>query len=500
MNPQTAYDALKKELFQLAIINSTNALIGWDENTHLPDNGTAWRAEQSAFFGKLSHATFTKKEIGDLISAVEGSDLAKDGASDIGANIRELRRSYTRATKLPGSLVEEMAKHNVLAQQAWVDARKNKTFPTFAPWLKKTYDLKRQEAECVGFKEHIYDALLDDYEPYETAAGARKVLEGLRDELVGLVKKVQNSPKKAPELKGPFPLDAQEKFGKLAAEKVGFDFTSGRLDVSVHPFCSGMAAGDTRMTTRYDESDLVGAFFGVLHETGHGLYEQGLKKAENPGLPIADAISLGIHESQSRMWENLVGRSKAFWSYFAPIAREHFSTLKSVSDQDMMFAFNDVAPSFIRTESDEVTYNLHILLRFELETALLSKELDAKDLPEAWNAKMKQYLGITPPDDAKGCLQDVHWSCGLVGYFPTYTLGNLYSAQFFEQARKDLGDLDAMFAKGEFAPLLGWLRKNIHQHGKRYSARDLVKKVTGSDLSATALLSYLKKKVETYYG
>lgn len=500
MNPQTAYDALKKELFELAIINSTNALIGWDENTHLPEKGTAWRAEQAAYFGKMSHERFTRKEIGDLISAVEGSDLAKDGASDIGANIRELRRSYNRATKLPSSLVEEMAKHNVLAQKAWEEARKNKTYPTFASSLKKTYDLKRQEAECVGFKGHIYDALLDDYEPYETAAGVRGVLEGLRDELIALVKKVQNSPKKAPELKGPFPLAAQEKFGTLAAEKIGFDFTSGRLDVSVHPFCSGMAPGDTRMTTRYDESDLVGAFFGVLHETGHGLYEQGLKKAENPGLPIADAISLGIHESQSRMWENLVGRSKAFWTYFAPLAREHFATLKGVSDQDMMFAFNDVAPSFIRTESDEVTYNLHILLRFELETALLSRELDAKDLPEAWNAKMKQYLGITPPDDAKGCLQDVHWSCGLVGYFPTYTLGNLYSAQFFEQARKDLGDLDAMFAKGEYLPLLGWLRKNIHEHGKRYSARDLVKKVTGSDLSAAPLVSYLKKKVDTYYA
>lgn len=500
MNPQTAYDSLRKELFHLAILRSTAALVGWDEQTHLPDKGTPWRSEQMAFFGKMAHEHFTKKEIGDLISAVEGSDLTKDPQSDAAANIRELRRSYNRATKVPSSLVEEMAKHDVLSQQAWVEARKNKTFPTFAPWLKKTYDLKRQEAECVGYKEHVYDALLDDYEPYETAAGVRKVLEGLRDELVGLVKKVQNSSKTAPELKGPFPLEAQEKFGKLAAEKIGFDFASGRLDVSVHPFCSGMAPGDTRMTTRYDESDLVGAFFGVLHETGHGLYEQGLKKAENPGLPIADAISLGIHESQSRMWENLVGRSQSFWTYFGPIARQHFSTLKSVSDEDMMFAFNDVAPTFIRTESDEVTYNLHILLRFELETALLTRELDAKDLPDAWNAKMKQYLGITPPDDAKGCLQDVHWSCGLVGYFPTYTLGNLYSAQFFEQARKDLGDLDAMFAKGEYLPLLGWLRKNIHEHGKRYSARDLAKKVTGNDLSPVPLMKYLRTKVDTYYA
>lgn len=500
MNPQAAYDALKKEMYELAIIHSTGALVGWDEQTHLPDNGTAWRGKQMAFLGKMAHERFTRKEVGDLIAAVEGSDLVKDPESDAAANVRELRRSYTRATKLPGSLVAEMAEHNVLAQKAWEEARKNKTFPTFAPSLEKTYDLKRQEAECVGYKEHIYDALLDDYEPYETAAGVRKVLEGLRDELVILVKQVQGSSKKAPELKGPFPLAAQEKFGRLAAEKIGFDFTSGRLDVSVHPFCSGMAPGDTRMTTRYDEADMVGAFFGVLHETGHGLYEQGLKKAEHPGLPIADAISLGIHESQSRMWENLVGRSKSFWTCFAPLAREHLPSLKGVSDEDLMFAFNDVQPSFIRTESDEVTYNLHILLRFELEMALLTRELDAKDLPEAWNAKMKQYLGITPPDDAKGCLQDVHWSCGLVGYFPTYTLGNLYSAQFFEQARKDLGDLDAMFARGEFQPLLGWLRQNIHQHGKRYSARDLVKRVTGNDLGAGPLVSYLRRKVETYYG
>jgi carboxypeptidase Taq len=297
-----------------------------------------------------------------------------------------------------------------------------------------------------------------------------------------------------------YPKAAQEALAREAAAAIGFDFNAGRLDVSLHPFCSGLGPGDTRMTTRYDERYFVDAFFGVLHETGHALYNQGLP-ADHFGTPRGEDVSLGIHESQSRMWENLVGRSRSFWQYFLPKARASFpEALAGVSDDDWYFAVNDVRPSLIRTEADEATYNLHVLLRFEIERALLRKELSPADLPGAWNEKMRQYFGLTPPDDARGCLQDIHWSGGAVGYFPTYTLGNLYAAQFFEKAREDLGDLDAQFARGDFAPLLGWLRKNIHSQGKRYTPPKLVQKVTGKPLSAEPLLRHLRRKAAELYG
>jgi carboxypeptidase Taq len=293
-----------------------------------------------------------------------------------------------------------------------------------------------------------------------------------------------------------YPADAQEKLSRQAAAAIGFDFSAGRLDVTVHPFCSGFGPGDTRITTRYDENNFGDAFFGVLHETGHGLYEQGL-----PAEHFGDSISLGIHESQSRLWENFVGRGRPFWRHFLPKARAAFgAALDAVTDDQWIFAVNSVQPSFIRTESDETTYNLHTLLRFELETAMLDGRLSVNDIPAAWNEKMRKYLGITPPDDARGCLQDVHWSGGGIGYFPTYTLGNLYAAQFFAQAHADLGDLDAQLARGEFAPLLTWLRQNIHRHGKRYRAADLVQRVTGRPLSSAPLLAHLQRKAAELYG
>ncbi len=492
--PTDAFASLKQELYEIYLLRSSASLLGWDEQTHLPKAGTAHRAEQMAYLSKMTHERFTSKRIGELLNTIVSID------DETTANIRELKRDYDRATKLPTSLVEEIAKHDVLAQSTWVEARKNKDFSAFAPTLERTFELRRQMAKCYGYKDHAYDALIDDYEPRETAAGARKVLEGLRDELAALVRKVQASGRKPRTLKGPFAVDAQEKFGLLAAQKLGFDTNAGRLDVSVHPFCSGMAPGDTRITTRYREDDLADALFGVLHETGHALYEQGLPKDKHPGLPLGESVSLGIHESQSRMWENNVGRSRSFWKYFGPIAREHLPALKDVSEDDLLFAVNEISPGFIRVEADEVTYNLHILLRFEIESALVANELSVKDVPDAWNARVSKYLGLTVPDASHGCLQDIHWSAGLVGYFPTYTLGNLYAAQFFEQARAELGDLDAMFAKGEFAPLLKWLRENIHQHGRRYSARELCQRITKKDLSADALLRHLKSKVDEFYG
>ena len=391
----------------------------------------------------------------------------------------------------------------MLAQHAWVEARKTSSYPTFEPWLAKTVDLKKREAQCVGWKDHIYDALLDPYEPGETTANLRRVFDSLRDPLIELIGKISTSGKRAPVevLQGNFPTHLQERFGRIGAEAIGFDFNAGRLDTTVHPFCSGIAGGDTRITTRYNTKSFVESFMGVLHETGHALYEQGLPKADHFGEPIAEAISLGIHESQSRLWENLVGRRKSFWRFFRTKAHEVFGpALREVDENTWHFAMNDIRPSFIRVESDEATYNLHILLRFELEQALVTGEISAADLPAAWNERMQKYLGITPPDDARGCLQDIHWSLGSIGYFATYTLGNLYAAQFYEQATKDLGDLDAMFARGEFAPLLGWLREKIHRHGRRYTAGELVKRVTGKALSAEPLLNHLRSKARELYG
>lgn len=498
-----AYETLRKSMREISLLSSAGSVLHWDEQTNMPRAGTEFRADQVSLIARTVHEQFTSAKIGEQLSAAEQSNGKSDPDSDESANLREWRRDYTRATKLPSSLVEELSKTEVLSQSAWAQARKQSDFNSFKPWLKKMMDLKKQVAKCYGYKQHIYDALLDEYEKDETAEGIRKVFESLRDPLVELVGRIQSSGKKAPSeiMERTYPIPQQNQFGKAAAEAIGFDFTAGRLDISVHPFCTGLGAGDTRMTTRYNENDFVGAFFGVLHETGHAMYEQGLPKKERFGEPIAESVSLGIHESQSRMWENLVGRSKSFWKHMMPLARSTFGkTLDGVTDEQWYFAINDVQPTFIRTESDETTYNLHILLRFEMETALLSDQLGVDDVPGAWNEKMKKYLGITPKDDAQGCLQDVHWSAGLVGYFPTYTLGNLYSAQFFEQARKEVGDLDAMFAKGEFKPLLGWLRERIHRHGRKYSPRQLVKRITGNDLDAAPLLRHLRSKASELYG
>jgi carboxypeptidase Taq len=497
------YASLITTVKEIALLASAASVLNWDEETHMPPKGAEHRANQSSLIARMTHEQFTSPKVGEMLSAVEQADVVvRDHDGDMAVNARELRRSYDRATKIPPKLVEEMTKTAVLAHQAWIEARKKSEFATFKPWLAKTLDLKRQEASCISPNGNAYDALLDEYEPGETVANLVRVFESLRDPLIDLVGRITSSGKRAPieVFEKNYPAATQETVSRDAAKKIGFDFDAGRLDVSVHPFCSTFGPGDVRMTTRYDEKYFGDAFFGVLHETGHSLYEQGLP-AEHWGTPLGEAISLGIHESQSRMWENLVGRSRSFWKHFFPKMQYAFpEQLAGVTPDQWHFAINDVRPSFIRTESDETTYNLHILLRFEMEQAMLRNDLSVDDVPGAWNERMKKYLGLTPPDDAKGCLQDVHWSHGSIGYFPTYTLGNLYAAQFFEQAKADLGDLDDQFARGEFAGLLYWLRDRIHQHGKRYLAPDLVRKVTGKPLSADPLLAHLRRNAAELYG
>jgi carboxypeptidase Taq len=500
-----AYDELITELREIALLKSVNSVLNWDEQTYMPPKGAEHRSSQAALMARLGHERFTAPRLGDLLVEIEASPLVADRESGPAVNVRETRRDYDRARKLPASLVEELARTEVLGQQAWGEARKKSDYAAFRPWLEKIFDLKRQEASCVGYESDPYDALLDQFEPGETAAGVRLTFEALRDPLIELVGKIVASPRKAPLeiLERRYPAAQQEKLAREASAAVGFDFSAGRLDVSLHPFCSGFGPGDTRLTTRYDENYFGDAFFGVLHETGHGLYDQGLP-VEHYGTPLGTETSLGIHESQSRMWENLVGRARPFWKHFLPKAKAVFPEVlagaNDVTEDQWYFAINDVRPSLIRTEADEATYNLHVLLRFELERALLRNDLSARDLPGAWDEKMQKYLGLTPPDVARGCLQDIHWSGGAVGYFPTYTLGNLYAAQFFEHAGQEIGDLAGHFARGEFKPLLDWLRRNIHSQGARFRAPELCRQVTGKPLSAEPLLRHLRRKATELYG
>ena len=367
--------------------------------------------------------------------------------------------------------------------------------------MERIVRLNLEAAEALGYDNEPYDALIDDYERGETSTSIGPILQQLRDPLIELLERIQSAPKQPnPSVKsGHFPIDQQAEFGQLVAEKLGYDFSGGRLDVSAHPFTSGIGPGDVRITTRYNEHSFNDAFFATIHEAGHGMHNQGLP-LDHWGTPICGYNSLGIGESQSRLWENMVARSTAFWSHFYPLLQSHFPEFESVRLDDFVLATNEVRPGLIRVFADEVTYNMHILLRFELETSLMRKDLSVDDLPDAWNDKMNEYLGIVPPNYTDGVMQDVHWAGGAIGYFPTYTLGNLYAAQFFAQAKKDLGDLDTMFANGDFVPLLNWLREKIHSQGARFLPRDLAEDVTGEDLNPQYLIDYLNTKYAVLYG
>lgn len=503
MTSQNAtYAELRRLMREAGTLGSVNALLAWDQETYMPSGGADGRAEQRSMIATMVHERRTAARVGDLIASCEG-----DGSlSEIErANVREMRRDYALLTKLPASLVGEIASTATRAQEAWKDAREKSDFATFLPWLEKMMGLARQKAACYGTPAggEPYDALLEEYEPGARAAELESVFTPLAKELSALIAAVRASnrteslsltpPSIAPE--------KQHEFGLFLLRSMGFDLRAGRLDTTAHPFCEGLGPGDTRLTTRYREEEFGGAMYGTLHEMGHGLYEQGLPKLERAGEPLGESISLGIHESQSRMWENLVGRSRAFWTWAQPHASRMMSAWFGAQSVDALYAMSNVVrPSFIRVEADEATYNLHILLRFTLERALLRGDLHVADLPGAWNELFEKLLGMRVPDDRRGCLQDVHWSCALIGYFPTYSLGNLYAAQFFETARVAMPDLDRRFEQGDFSGLLSWLRTGIHQHGRRYRAGELCERVTGKRLDSGALLRYLKGKANEVYG
>ncbi len=503
MTTQATYDELVKRCKEISVLGSTASVLYWDQHTYMPPAGTPFRADQLGLLARMTHEMFTDPKINDLIFQVEQSDLVKDEDSPEAANIRELRYQYDKLTKLPKELVEEITKTTSLAQQEWVTARQKSDFKSFLPWLEKILDLTRQKADAYGYEGEPYNTLLDDYEPGATVDDVVKVFENLRNELVELLGKITNAPKK-PDVsivEREYNVERQRIFGETVAAAMGYDFKAGRLDVTTHPFCTGIGPGDTRILTRYNPNRLNDSLFGTMHEAGHGLYEMGLPKNKYFGTPMGESVSLGIHESQSRMWENQVGRSKAFWKYFFPQAQRLFrKSLDGVTLDQFYGAINDVRPSYIRVEADEATYNLHILLRFELERAMLSGDLKPADAAGEWNSRFKKYFGIEVDKDANGCLQDVHWSAGLIGYFPTYTLGNLYSAQFFAKAKQDMPDLETQFENGNFHDLREWLRTNIHQQGMRYRANKLCEKVTGKPLDHRHLIDYMKIKYGEIYG
>jgi carboxypeptidase Taq len=485
------YAELIRRSREAALLGSCAAVLGWDERVYMPRGGAGLRGDQMGLLARLTHEMVTDPRVGELLAAAEAEALSPDEA----VNVRELRRARDRAVKLPKSLVEELARTTTRAQGEWQEARAASDFARFRPWLEKVVALKRQEAEAVGFTGHPYDALLDEYEPGATTAEITRVFAGLSAALVPLVGEIlaRQPATDGSVLRRDYDVARQREFGTSAARAIGFDFEAGRLDTTTHPFCSGVGPGDCRITTRYNPRNFAESFFGTLHETGHGLYEQGLP-AEHFGTPLGTAASLGVHESQSRLWENQVGRGRPFWEHFFPKARSAFPALAEVSPDTFLAAVNRVERSYIRVEADEATYNLHIILRFELEQALLTGDLTAADVPAAWDAKFKAMFGLEVPDAARGCLQDIHWSMGGIGYFPTYTLGNLLAAQFMDSARSQLGGLDDDFRRGEFGRLLGWLRENIYRHGQRYRSGELCERVTGRPLSHAAFIDYLRGK------
>jgi carboxypeptidase Taq len=495
-------ELLKSKLAEVSDLKRATAVLGWDQQTYMPPGGAAARSEQLATLERLSHEMFTSTEVGELLEAAgdEVSQLAYN--SDEASLVRVSRRDYEKARKIPSSLVAELARTASMGMQVWVKAKAQSDFGGFQPALEKIYQLQRDLANCLGYEEHLYDALLDQYEPGLKTTLLRDLFAGLKEKLVPLVQSISQNLQEVDDLVLHRTYDAQKQwdFGMEVLKRFGYDLDRGRQDKSVHPFTTSFSINDVRITTRIDKDFLPSALFGTLHECGHGLYEQGVSRALER-TPLSGGASLGIHESQSRLWENLVGRSRGFWKFFFPRLQSAFpEALSDVSQESFYRAINRVQPSLIRVEADEVTYNLHVLLRFELEVAVLGDEVKVADLPEAWNSKMKSYLGVVPSDDSQGVLQDVHWSNGLIGYFPTYTLGNLVSVQLFDAARRERPVILEQLEKGEFSELLAWLRERVHQFGRKFLPTELVKQATGQHLQAGPYMDYLKSKYAEIYG
>ena len=494
------YQELLERFQKISLLRSTSRLLSWDQETYMPESGRDHRAGQISLISGLTHSMLVDERVGQLLAELWDGVKEKAPSNDIHVNVREWKRLHDQAVKLPEELVKELSYAKVLAHGAWVEARAASDFSIFQPHLEKLVELSRQKAIYHGFEENMYDALLDLYEPGEKTSNIEALFAGLVPGLKDILSRLTaRAGRDTSRLKGDFPLESQKVLVRLMASRIGYDFQAGRLDSVVHPFSTRIGPGDVRITTRWNGRDFTEAVFGVLHEAGHGLYSQNLPR-EAFGTPLGESVSLGIHESQSRLWENIVGRSVEFWEYFFPVAQGVFpGVLGGMGLFDFVKIINRVKPSFIRVEADEVTYNLHVFLRFQIEKEIISGQLSVEDIPARWNELFEDIFGMKVPDDSLGCLQDVHWSGAAFGYFPTYTLGNIYSAMIFQAALQDMPGLKEGFRKGEFTRLKKWLTQKIYSQGQRYRSRELIRHVTGKRPGCECFLDYLRTKYEQLY-
>ncbi len=498
----TEYEKLIERVHEINDLNKAAALMSWDREVIMPRAGVAERIAQMTTLSSLIHRLSTSDEMGELIENAAAELNGADYGSNEASLIRLLRRDYDNARKLPAEFVARSAAISGQAREAWVKARAEDDFPTFQPLLEKVVELCQEMAEYYGYEDEKYDALLDKYEPAMKTAEVRAIFDAVKAELVPLREAIEQSGVELDDsiVHQPYDIGQQQAFARYIAQAIGYDFERGHLGTVVHPFATSFSRNDARITTRWYPDFLNPSLFGTLHESGHAIYEQGT----HPDLsrtPLARGTSMGIHESQSRMMENIVGRSRGFWQAHFPTLQAHFpGALGGHTAEEFYRAINKTQPSFIRVEADELTYNFHIILRFELEQAMLNGDLVVADLPTAWNDKMRELLGIVPPSDREGCLQDVHWSRPGFGYFPTYALGNLYAAQFYETAVAQQPAIVDEMAQGRTASLLAWLGENIHQHGKKFAPGELVQRVTGQPLSHQAFMRYATDKFGDLYG
>jgi len=493
------FQQLKASLAEVHDIQSVLALLDWDHQTYMPKEGAEERAAQIGTLSEIAHRKFTDKKIGDLLKELQPWAAGRDPESDEVCLLSVAAREYDRRTRVPAKLVAEFARTTAVAQSVWEQALHDNDFPRFRPHLEKIFQLRREYAGCFQPYRHIYDPLLDEFEPGLTTAEVQKIFKKIRQLQTQLIRDLAARPQVDNAFLFRHYGDRKQwEFGVDVITRFGFDWSRGRQDRAVHPFTNTFGLGDIRITTHIYPDNVASALFSTMHEGGHALYEQGVDRGLSRTL-LGTGASLGIHESQSRLWENLVGRSHDFWVWAFPRLKKTFpAQLADVSLEKFYRGINRVEPSFIRTEADEATYNLHIMLRMEQEIGVLEGKFEVKDLPELWRAKMKEYLGIVPDTDRQGVLQDVHWSCGSIGYFPTYALGNLISAQIYAAADAELG-LSKLLRKGEFLPLREWLREKLYRHGSKFAPQELVKRITGRGIDPQPYLDYLNTKYRAIY-
>ncbi len=490
------YERFENRVERIRNVGNAAGILRWDQEVVMPEAGTPARAKQLSTLSSIGHELLTAEETGALLEALEGADL-EDGKRAV---VRELRREYDRATSVPQQLVEEISETTSNAHPRWKAARAEDDFETFAPTLEKLVGLKREYADHVDPDADPYAVLFAEYEPYIDLEAAATILAELREELVPLIEAISESEAdlETDAFSGEFDADTQEAVCRDVLDELGYDWDRGRLDTAPHPFSSGTQF-DARVTTRFDESDLLGSVTSTIHEFGHANYTIGLPD-EGYGTPLGEARDLSVHESQSRLWENHVGRSRPFWERFLPAIHDRFPATESVTPGDAYESANQVyEDNLVRVEADELTYHLHIVIRFEIERDLIRGDLEVREVPEVWNDKYEQYLGIRPETDAEGCLQDIHWSHGSFGYFPTYSLGSVLAAQLFAAVENEVGDLEERIREGEFDDLNGWLRENVHRHGKRYTTPELIEEATGEAVTAEYFLEYVAEKYGELY-